>query len=155
KVAEPPAGGYKPNRCCPSGSRVWETGLVPMSTSPSPGYSITPSGKTAPLRGKRWLVAVLCLAAPVAPGPYFAYPFALAARQQRLACQALEQQDLTRARFHLERSLTLRPNDASSHFLLAQTLRRADEFAGAREYLKAAEALGWKEDEVQLEKTLM
>jgi tetratricopeptide (TPR) repeat protein len=93
-------------------------------------------------------------AAVLAVGTYLAYPFVLSARQQRLARQALEQQDLTAARLHLERGLAVRPAAAGGHFLLAQTLRRAGDSDGAREHLQAAQALGWGEEEIQLETLL-
>jgi tetratricopeptide (TPR) repeat protein len=100
-------------------------------------------------------VASLCLAALAAPGIYLAYPVVRSALEQRVARQALEQQDLTQACAYLERSLTFHPGSASGHFLLAQTLRRAGEFDPAREQLKAAQALGWQEDDVRLEEALM
>jgi tetratricopeptide (TPR) repeat protein len=98
----------------------------------------------------------LCLVAALgALGTYLTSPLVASAYHDHLARQALEQQDLTNARTHLERSLTLRPSRASTHFLLAQTLRRAGEIDLAPEHLKAAQALGWKEGEVRLEEFLM
>jgi tetratricopeptide (TPR) repeat protein len=87
-------------------------------------------------------------------GTYLAYPLILSLHQERLARQALRQQDLTKACSHLRRSLKLRPNSPSTHFLLAQTLRRAGEFDSARQHLEKARALGWNK-EVRLEELLM
>jgi tetratricopeptide (TPR) repeat protein len=99
-------------------------------------------------------VAALGLAALGAPGAYFAYPLAASAYHERLARRALGRQDLAEARSRLQRSLALRPGRASAHFLLAQTLRRADEPGPAKEHLQAARALGWKESELRLEELL-
>jgi tetratricopeptide (TPR) repeat protein len=96
----------------------------------------------------------LGLAALGAAGAYFVYPFAASAYHEHLARQALERQDLTEARYRLQRSLALRPGRASAHFLLAQTLRREGEFGPAKEHLQGARALGWKEAELRLEEHL-
>jgi tetratricopeptide (TPR) repeat protein len=130
--------------------------LVGMNTSFSASCSVPPPGNLAPKRRRRWHLAGLGLAAlGIGFGISFAYPLVVSAHQERLARRALLQQDLANARIHLQRGLAARPRCASSHFLLAQTLRRAGDFDGAREQLEAAGALGWKEGEIQLEELLL
>jgi tetratricopeptide (TPR) repeat protein len=98
----------------------------------------------------------LCLAILAAGlGIYLAYPLVVSAHHERLARQALKEQDLTLARSHLERSLAVCPRRGSAHFLLAQTLRRAGEFDQAGEHLHRARALGWNGAALRLEGLLM
>src|SRR5581483_10785804 len=70
------------------------------------------------------------------------------------AQQELERQDLPAAVLHLRAFLAETPNEASAHFLLAQTLRRAGQFEEADDELARAEQAGWSPEAIRRESFL-
>ncbi|HZU36804.1 MAG TPA: tetratricopeptide repeat protein [Gemmataceae bacterium] len=77
-----------------------------------------------------------------------------AAEHWKAAQQAIQERDFTSARAHLTAYLASRPLSAEGHFLLAQTCRRDQDYAGWREHLARAEALQWPADAIKLERQL-
>ncbi|MCI0457875.1 MAG: tetratricopeptide repeat protein [Gemmataceae bacterium] len=105
-------------------------------------------------RRRRVMVAVLCLLILVGFGWFVFYPSWMGSRHWQRAQEALEQFDLPRARDHLLDYLALHPGSAEGHFLLARTLRRADDYARANHHLKQAKRLGWIPELIELEQLL-
>jgi tetratricopeptide (TPR) repeat protein len=126
----------------------------------SPTTSSTPrAAPGAPLparRGgrKKALIAAGCLLVAAAAGCFFAAPQIDAWSHWRQARRALEDCDFGPARAHLARCLEVWPNSAETHFVAAQTLRRANAYDDAAARLREAERLGWPAAAVELEQLL-
>jgi tetratricopeptide (TPR) repeat protein len=119
---------------------------------------VNPEPKPAAARPRRWLILALvpllaCLA--VALGVGSAYRQYDAWRHHRAARAALERGDLEQARADLAVCLAVWPNDVEDQFLAARTARRLERFDEAEEHLRRCQELGWKHDDIALEKRLM
>ncbi len=126
-----------------------------MATSSSLTPPAPPAEQRPPRRRRRLRLAgwgLLLLGAAAAA--YCVYPYAASAYQERLARRALARLDFPDARAHLERALATHPKRASTHYLLAQTLRRSGDPDGARKHLRTAERLGLAEEQIRLEELL-
>jgi tetratricopeptide (TPR) repeat protein len=127
------------------------------ATPPNTGAGAQPSRAGPPpgrwYRSRFFLLAVLGGAA-LAAGAYWWWDRHQSRRAWQDAEQALASRDLVTAAGHLDRYLSLRPDDAGGWFLASRTARRRGEFADASRYLSRYEKLGGRADAVQLEREL-
>jgi tetratricopeptide (TPR) repeat protein len=71
------------------------------------------------------------------------------------AQEAVEAYEFRRAAEHLKQCLTVWPRDAETHFALGRAYRRDGDILNARKHLQEARSLGWPEEAVNLEHTLI
>jgi len=67
---------------------------------------------------------------------------------------SLDIHDLADAQAHLEAVLKLRPDHGEAHYLLAQTLRRQEQYSQAQEHLDRARRYEWIAELIELEERL-
>ncbi len=105
-------------------------------------------------RRRRVVIALFCLLILGGLTAGVFYPSWVASRHWQNAQAALGRFDLTGACDHLRAYLATTPSSAEGHFLLARTLRRAEDYSAANQHLREAERLGWIPELIELERLL-
>jgi tetratricopeptide (TPR) repeat protein len=128
------------------------------TASPGGSYSVPPLNSQKPARSRTLLtllVIVLCLVVIVSLGYWVVYPQISAAQHWKQAQKALENNDLAKAKRHLESCIQGWPTDGEVHFLMARTCRRLSQFDRARDHLQLAAKQHWVIQQIKLENLLI
>ncbi|HEV3005398.1 MAG TPA: hypothetical protein VGX78_13110, partial [Pirellulales bacterium] len=104
---------------------------------------------------RRWggVGLLLALGAVFTARPLWVRTAVLVDLQQ--ARRALAQSDLNRAHDWLQAALERQPDNAELHYLLARVYRRDTLYLRAKEQLERAAALGWPQDDLELQRTML
>src|SRR5262245_3484250 len=119
-----------------------------MSQSPS-------SGKNVLVRRLVGGVVALSILAAITFGIWMLYQEVRVAGWEREARSAGDRREFGRALELWERCMAARPDDAGAVFQAARTARRAGNLHKADQLLKEAEWLGWVENALLLERSLL
>jgi tetratricopeptide (TPR) repeat protein len=123
-----------------------------VNAAPERPSAVAP-GTASPRTRRRWHLAVLALLAMgAAAGVWWLTRPKTPPDPLQPARAALVAHDFDAARSHLRGVLEKWPLDAEAHFLLARASRRADDLAGWKDHLHAAEALQWPTAEIERER---
>lgn len=133
---------------------------LPSDARPTPagGSGADPSGGPRPLtrrRGTRHLAFVLLGIFALTAAGYWQWERYRVRRAWQDAETALARRDLAAAAAHLDRYVTLRPDDSAGWFQAARTARRLGKFPDAKRYLAECERLGGAPDSINLERDLL
>jgi tetratricopeptide (TPR) repeat protein len=109
------------------------------------------------VRQRPWAAALVAggLLLVAGLGYYVIAPQVHGYRHWSRAQQALQRHELDEAQAHLEKCLTVWPDNAEVHFALARTYRRSGDLSAARRHLQRADQLGWPTEATDLEYLLL
>jgi len=104
---------------------------------------------------RRWSIVALAAMVMLGVVGYFViYPMWLASHHFELAKALLVLHDLPEAKRHLEQVIAIRSDNAEAEYLLAQTLRRLEEYREAEVHLRKSQTLDWVPDLIEMEHRL-